>query len=191
MSDDLILGIGWQSILAVLLLSRMTKSIQSIRSRWLTMWKLILLILAGLYTLNPFDIVPDLIVGWGWLDDIIIWVLLWRFLVAGQKNLARDQRFYDHRHSGFNGGDRAGDSGQHQSGSHDANTDHTPAWDPHRVLGVAPDASIEEIKRAYRKLANKYHPDKLEHLGDDFKTLAENRFKEIQQAYQELTAKRG
>ncbi len=50
-------------------------------------------------------------------------------------------------------------------------------------------ASTEEIKHAYRELAGKYHPDKLEHLGDEFKALAEMRFKEIQQAYQELTGK--
>ena len=155
------------------------------------MWKLILLILAGLYTLNPFDILPDLIVGWGWLDDIIIWVLLWRFLIAGQKKIARDQRFYHYRHGRFNDSQRADYSGQHQSDSADPNAEHPPAWDPYRILGVAPSASIEEIKHAYRELANKYHPDKLEHLGEEFKTLAEKRFKEIQQAYQELTAKGG
>jgi DnaJ like chaperone protein len=48
-------------------------------------------------------------------------------------------------------------------------------------------ASAAEIKQAYRELALKYHPDKLEHLGDDFKALAEIRFKEIQKAYQELS----
>ena len=155
------------------------------------MWKLILLILAGLYTLNPFDILPDLIVGWGWLDDIVIWVLLWRFLSADQKKFARDQRFYHYRHGSFNGSEQAGYSGQHQSDTDDSNAGHPPPWDPHRVLGLAPNASKEEIKHAYRELANKYHPDKLEHLGEDFKTLAEKRFKEIQQAYQELKGKGG
>ena len=62
-------------------------------------------------------------------------------------------------------------------------------WDPHRVLGIDSSASAEEIKHAYRELAVKYHPDKLAHLGDEFKALAEMRFKEIQQAYQELTGK--
>ncbi|HUT69368.1 MAG TPA: DnaJ domain-containing protein [Desulfatiglandales bacterium] len=42
------------------------------------------------------------------------------------------------------------------------------------------------MKNAYRKLANKYHPDKVDHLGDEFRVLAEQRFKEIQEAYQEL-----
>ena len=53
------------------------------------MWKLFLLILAGLYTLNPYDILPDLMVGWGWLDDLIIWILLWRYFVSLKKKVWR------------------------------------------------------------------------------------------------------
>ena len=61
--------------------------------------------------------------------------------------------------------------------------------DPHRILGIERGATPEEIKSAYRRLAVKYHPDKLEHLGDEFRELAEKRFKEIQEAYQELMPK--
>jgi len=38
-------------------------------------------------------------------------------------------------------------------------------------------------------LANKYHPDKVDHLGEEFKKLAEKKFKDIQEAYQKLTVK--
>jgi DnaJ like chaperone protein len=62
-------------------------------------------------------------------------------------------------------------------------------WNPHKILGVPKNASVEEIKTAYRQLANKYHPDKVSHLGDEFRKLAERRFKEIQSAYQELRPK--
>jgi len=61
--------------------------------------------------------------------------------------------------------------------------------DPYEILGVNRHASESEIKNAYRKLANKYHPDKVNHLGDEFKSLAEKRFKEIQEAYQKLSVK--
>ena len=155
------------------------------------MWKLILLILAGLYTLNPYDIFPDLIVGWGWLDDLIIWVLLWKFFISGRKKLARNHQFYQHSDGSFKSSNQKGYSDQSHSDSHDQYAENTTPWDPHRILGVDRNASVDDIKHAYRELANKYHPDKLEHLGDDFKTLAEKRFKEIQQAYQELTGRGG
>ena len=54
--------------------------------------------------------------------------------------------------------------------------------DPYATLGVKKDASEEEIKKAYRKLARKYHPDT--NSGD---STAEERFKEVQQAYSILS----
>ena len=39
----------------------------------------------------------------------------------------------------------------------------------YKVLGVSSESEDIEIKKAYRKMANKYHPDKIAHLGDDFK----------------------
>ena len=49
--------------------------------------------------------------------------------------------------------------------------------DPYKILGVSPDASDEEVKKAYRQLAKKYHPDVNKEAG------AEERFKKIQNAY--------
>jgi uncharacterized membrane protein YkvA (DUF1232 family) len=143
------------------------------------MWKLILLILAVLYTLNPYDIVPDILVGWGWLDDLIIWGLLWRYFVSLKKKSSDYNRFYQQAGSRFE--NRSASQGQYSE-------DKVP-WDPYRILGIDRSASAAEIKHAYRELANKYHPDKLEHLGNEFKELAEMRFKEIQRAYHELAGK--
>ncbi|WP_025322781.1 TerB family tellurite resistance protein [Deferrisoma camini] len=61
----------------------------------------------------------------------------------------------------------------------------------YEVLGVAPDASDEEIKRAYRELAKKYHPDRVAHLGDEFRELAHRKFLEIQEAYDRIRSERG
>lgn len=153
----------------------------------LVMRKLILLILAGLYTLNPYDILPDLLVGWGWLDDLIIWILLLKFVLLRKQKFAQNQRFHDRAGDSNKGGY----SNRRHAGPGAQEAEDTASWDPHRILGVDRSATTEEIKHAYRELANKYHPDKLEHLGDEFKSLAEKRFKEIQQAYQELSGKGG
>ena len=56
--------------------------------------------------------------------------------------------------------------------------------DPYKVLGVAPDASEEEIKKAYRALARKYHPDK--YRDSDLADLASEKMKEINAAYEEI-----
>jgi DnaJ-class molecular chaperone len=50
-------------------------------------------------------------------------------------------------------------------------------------LEIETGASEDEIKTAYRRLAAQYHPDKVQHLGEEIQKLAELRFKEIQRAY--------
>lgn len=51
------------------------------------------------------------------------------------------------------------------------------------VLGLEPGADMETIKKSYRQLSMKYHPDKVSHLGDEFKKIAEEKMKEINAAY--------
>lgn len=60
--------------------------------------------------------------------------------------------------------------------------------DPYQVLGVSRDASDEEIKKAYRALSRKYHPDA--NVNNPNKEQAEEKFKEIQQAYQRIMDER-
>ena len=56
--------------------------------------------------------------------------------------------------------------------------------DPYEVLGVNRGASQEEIKKAYRALSRKYHPDA--NINNPNKDQAEAKFKEIQQAYEAI-----
>ncbi len=57
------------------------------------------------------------------------------------------------------------------------------------ILGLAPGASFADIKAAYRKLSMQYHPDKVGHLGEEFKKVAEEKMKEINNAYEFLKRK--
>jgi len=59
------------------------------------------------------------------------------------------------------------------------------------TLGLAPGATFEEIKRAYRTLSMQYHPDKVNHLGEEFRKVAEEKMKEINEAYQYLKERYG
>ncbi|MDD6058359.1 MAG: J domain-containing protein [Clostridiales bacterium] len=56
--------------------------------------------------------------------------------------------------------------------------------DPYQVLGVTPNASDEEIKKAYRSLSRRYHPDA--NVNNPNRAQAEERFKEVQQAYDQI-----
>jgi DnaJ-domain-containing protein 1 len=139
------------------------------------------ILLALLYALSPFDLLPDFFAGWGWLDDLVILGLLVRYLYLQKQKIQAARQYYQYRQN-------AGKTQQQEySQNNGSRTDkNTGGDDPYAVLGISRTASEEEIKKAYRKLVLQYHPDKVAHLGDEFKTLAEERFKQIQQAYQEI-----
>ena len=59
------------------------------------------------------------------------------------------------------------------------------------VLDVHPSAEFEVIKSNYRRLAKKYHPDKVASLGEDVKKQAEEKFRQVQDAYESLKKERG
>lgn len=60
----------------------------------------------------------------------------------------------------------------------------------YKILEVSPDASNEEIKKAYRKMAVKYHPDKLSHLGEDVQIAAKEKFQKVNEAYETIKKER-
>ena len=61
----------------------------------------------------------------------------------------------------------------------------------YRILEISSNASDKEVKKAFRKMANKYHPDKVAHLGKDMQNLAEEKFKAVNEAYQKIKDTRG
>ena len=131
--------------------------------------KTLVILLAILYIISSFDLLPEGLVGpIGYIDDILlIFYLYWYFIHRRAKTKRKTYNYYDNPKS------------------NQAHVNPSKS-DPYEVLGIHEGASKEEIKSSYRKLASKYHPDRVEHLADEFKTLAEQKFKQIQEAYQEL-----
>lgn len=60
----------------------------------------------------------------------------------------------------------------------------------YKILEVERSATTEEIKKAYRKMAMKYHPDKVSHLGEEFKKTADEKFKMVNDAYDKIKKER-
>jgi DnaJ like chaperone protein len=60
----------------------------------------------------------------------------------------------------------------------------------YKILEIDPSVSNDEVKKAYRRMAMKYHPDKVSHLGEDFKKTADEKFKKVNEAYQKIKKER-
>jgi DnaJ like chaperone protein len=61
----------------------------------------------------------------------------------------------------------------------------------YKILEVLPSASDEEVKKAYRRQAMKHHPDKVNHLGDEIRKVAEERFAKLNESYERIKKARG
>lgn len=71
------------------------------------------------------------------------------------------------------------------------NLGHDDLESAYKVLGVSPDATDDELRRAYRKLALEHHPDRVAKLGDDVRKAAEKKFQEINAAKERIWKARG
>ena len=142
--------------------------------------KLLISILGLSYIFCPYDLLPDFFIGVGWLDDLAVLGLLWWYLYVYRRRRYGYESSYQRKRQST-----AEDKGRGFTEKDTTGRLRTP----YIVLGIKSNASPEEIKKAYRQLANKYHPDKVNYLGDEFKELAERRFIEIQNAYKELIPK--
>ncbi|MBU1008581.1 MAG: TerB family tellurite resistance protein [Bacteroidetes bacterium] len=61
----------------------------------------------------------------------------------------------------------------------------------YKILEIESTATDEEVKKAFREMARKYHPDKVSHLGDDVRKAAEQKFQEVANAYDKIKQERG
>ncbi|WP_339608965.1 TerB family tellurite resistance protein [uncultured Planktosalinus sp.] len=61
----------------------------------------------------------------------------------------------------------------------------------YKILEIEKTATVPEIKAAYRKMAKKYHPDKLQHMDEAYRKGAEDKFRKVQEAYEQIQKERG
>jgi DnaJ like chaperone protein len=61
----------------------------------------------------------------------------------------------------------------------------------YKILEIESSASNEEVKKAYRKMAVKYHPDKVSYLGEEFRKSANEKFQKVNEAYDKIKKERG
>jgi DnaJ like chaperone protein len=61
----------------------------------------------------------------------------------------------------------------------------------YKILEISPDASDAEVKKAFREMAKKYHPDRVSHLGEEYRKAAEDKFKKVNEAYEKIKKERG
>lgn len=130
-------------------------------------------ILGALYFIAPIDLIPDYLGPIGRIDDLLFIVgLIYYF----RKRHGQFQSFSANFKSG-------NDSNSNNSSSN------LSKQDPFGILEIAQGSSKEEVTKQYKKLMSQYHPDKVAHLGDDLKKLAQEKTLQIQAAYEKLNEK--
>ena len=143
------------------------------------------------YLISPVDIIPDLLLPYiGWLDDGVVLGTIFYLIRYGRlpnfffKKQGPYKQPFDRNNANFtfkkNQQQAKGPSDRKKASS--SNIPKTP----YDILGINPAASKKEIQKAYKEAIKKYHPDKLSHLGEDFSDLANEKFLEIQTAYDTL-----
>lgn len=141
------------------------------------MWPAVLLLTAALlYVIFPwdFDFVPFV----GRLDDLLF-VLLALYYYRKRKRALGGR-------GGASEARREGPSEKRESGE----TMRGEESDPYLLLGVDRGDGEDDIKRAYREMLGKYHPDRVQHLGEEFREMAARKAKAINLAWQRIRKER-
>ncbi len=173
--------------------------------------KIILILFGVAYLISPVDIIPDLLLPYiGWLDDgVILWTVYYlirygrlpnyffknrnSFVNRSSQKPETHQKTYTQKNQAKTKQEKSSSNGKkyksHGNTEKQSKSETTipkTAWE---ILGLQKGAGKKEIQNAYREAIKKYHPDKLSHLGEEFSSLANEKFLEIQAAYDQLIKK--
>ena len=144
-------------------------------------WLWVMLII--LYIVLPFDLLPDVLGLPGRIDDLLATIIGMVFLYMRSRTRTGSQGPTDGDARDSQGWDKNG-----QASSGRAESEGTPATDEdhYRVLGVTRAMPLSEIRRVYKEKLLQYHPDRVHSLGKEFQDLAEQKTKELNEAYQRI-----
>ena len=181
--------------------------------------KIILILFGLAYLISPVDIIPDLLLPFvGWIDDGVVIGTIYYLIRYGKlpnfffkrknpfnqphnNNNNNNSNFNKRKTSNQNSNYRQNSKNTNSNSRFNSNTgkktdsksdskfQSKSVPTPHEILGINRNATKEEVQQAYRQSIKKYHPDKLSHLGKDFSNLANDKFLEIQRAYDALMKK--
>ncbi len=150
-------------------------------------FRIILVIIGIAYLISPVDIVPDFMIPFfGFIDDGIIIAFIYYLIRYGTLPpfLFKKKKYQNPSDQKFN---QSGTKTQNPGpGEKKTTSGHNSPKTPYDILGIDPGASRKDIIAAYKDAVKKYHPDKLSHLGEEFSSLANEKFLEIQKAYDTL-----
>ncbi len=160
-----------------------------------TFIKIFILVLILLYIINPFDLISDLIPLIGWFDDAALIGILFYYLKRSGKlfdflswfGVSFKTNRFDYQYNENH--ENATNQGANSESTAEA-SQQSALKNPYEILKIEPGASPEEIQAAYRKAVQAYHPDKVSHLGEELQKMAQQKFIEIQDAYEKIYPKK-
>lgn len=157
--------------------------------------KIILSIFALAYLVSPMDIIPEILIPYlGWIDDTLVLgtiIYMLKYNRLPDFSFFKRKLFKQTKKSQFKENNQQSNysqSRQQARSSRDQAYTGSPK-SPYEILNIPENASKEQIQSAYKSAIKKYHPDKLSHLGEEFASLAKEKFLEIQNAYDQLMNK--
>ncbi len=140
----------------------------------------LLLLLCVVYVLSPLDLFPDVLGPAGRLDDLLVALGTLYYIYSGSRKIPGQDKA------------RGGQGGPGRGGSEGASSrqDAPGSSDPYDVLGVNRGDGLEEIRKHYKEKLLQYHPDRVAHLGRELQEVAEQKTKEITEAFQKIAGER-